>query len=365
MTVSQSPLDALRQTVSQCLFIPDVDRDSLDFNLAVYDSNRIPGDPVWGMNIDASGGGKTEPLRALREREDAYFLSKLTEKTLKSGYRDPKNPHIDPSLLPQLDGKVLVIKDLSPLLSMRRESRNGIIGDLRDAYDGFSDDGYGNLGKVSYRARFSVLAASTLAIERFGAVDEELGERFIKFRARGSENRSKVRRAIENTGKDDTQRAEITAAINSFLDGLQSTFPTEAPDDIQSQLIVVSDFIATARSPVPRNRNHQLAYLPRPEVGTRLGKELKKLLLALAHIRGKSIPDSADFLTVCRVAADCLPPNRLSILRSILSGGPCQLPATTAKHTKDDLHVLGILDTEFKVCGTWEEDLRHVPQLFA
>jgi hypothetical protein len=186
----------------------------------------------------------------------------------------------------------------------------------------------------------------------------------IKFRARGWENRSKVRRAIENTGKDDAQRGQILAAINSFLDGLGPAIPAEVSDDIQGKLIAVSDLIATARSPVPRDRNHQLAYMPRPEVGTRLGKELKKLLLALAHIRGKSVPDCADFLTVCRVAEDCLPPNRLSVLRAIVRGEPCELPPTTAKHTKADLQVLGILDAELRLCGKWEEDLRHVSRLF-
>ena len=73
----------------------------------------------------------------------------------------------DPSFLPQLDGKVLIIKDLSPLLSLRHEARNIIIVQLRDAYDGSSAQGYGNLGLVSYRAKFSLLGASTLAPENF------------------------------------------------------------------------------------------------------------------------------------------------------------------------------------------------------
>jgi hypothetical protein len=364
MSATRPTLDMLRQTMSDWLFIPAEDRDMIDFILAVYRSHVIPGDPLWGLIIDASGGGKTELLRALRNRTDAYFLSKLTEKSLKSGYRDPKSPLKDPSLLPQLDGKVLIIKDLSPLLSMRRESRSAIIGDFRDAYDGFSDDGYGNVGRVGYQSRFSFLAASTLAIERFDAVDQELGERFIKYRGRGVENRSKVRRAIQNVAKDDTQRTMIITAINDFLNGLEDAIPTEVPTEIEERLIIVSDFIATARSAVSRDRNHNLDYPPRPEVGTRLGKELTKLLIALAHVRNKSVPDMADFQTVCRVGEDCLPPNRLVILRSLLSGRSCELPPTTAKHAKEDLHVLGILDADFRLSCRWKVDLRDVPLLF-
>jgi len=214
---------------------------------------------------------------------------------------------------------------------------------------------------VSYEARFTLIAATTMAIERFGAVDEELGERFIKYRARGMENRHKVRRAIQNEGKDDAQRADIAFAMNKFMDGLGPPIAMDVPGDIQDGLITVADLIATARSPVARDKNHDLCYLPRPEVGTRLGKQFKKLLLALAHVRGKSAPDEADFRTVCRVAEDCLPPNRLLILRNTASGGPCELPVTTAKHTREDLKTLGILETDFCLCQRWKDELSDVP----
>ena len=189
-------LEKLRNQINRWLHIAPEDSDLIDYVLAVYVSNEMPGDPLWGLVIDAPGGGKTELLRSLRKRPDAYFLSSLTDKTLISGYRHPKRPTKDPSLLPQLHGKVLVIKDLSPLLAMRRETRNTILADFRDAYDGFSDQGRGNIGRVSYEAKFSLLAASTLAIERFDAVDQELGERFVKFRMRSEWNGDKVRKAI-------------------------------------------------------------------------------------------------------------------------------------------------------------------------
>src|SRR5271154_5301037 len=54
----------LREQISKWLWIPDEDADIIDFCLAVYKSNELPGDPLWGMFIDASGSGKTELLRA-------------------------------------------------------------------------------------------------------------------------------------------------------------------------------------------------------------------------------------------------------------------------------------------------------------
>src|SRR5215831_16569088 len=97
-----SSLATLRELIAENLHIPVDDQEIIDFILAVYVSHRIPGDPLWGMILDASGGGKTELLRPLKNRNDAFFLSSLTENTLSSGYRDPKNRNHDPSLLPQL-----------------------------------------------------------------------------------------------------------------------------------------------------------------------------------------------------------------------------------------------------------------------
>ena len=349
-------IEKLRGSLAQWLSIPPEDAELIDFCLAVYKSHEIPGDPLWGIFIDASGAGKTELLRAFRKRTDAYFLSSLTEKTLVSGYRDPKDPRKDPSLLPELDEKVLVIKDLSPLLSMRRESRNAIVSQLRDAYDGFTDQGRGNLGRVEYESRFSLLAAATLAIEQFGAVDQELGERFIKFRSRGEASRSKVRKAISNIGKDNFMRVEIEQAISEFLDSLPPAGAIEIPAPLQERLADLADFTARARSHVTRDRNGELQYIPKPEVGTRLGKELGKLLIALAVVRGRREPNGEDFATVERVAEDCLPPNRLAILqelrrvRGAISPAEIEkatrLPHSTVAKTLQDLLVLGVAEQD-------------------
>jgi hypothetical protein len=364
-------LDQLRARLTRWLSIPDEDTELIDFCLSVYKSHEIPGDPLWGILIDASGGGKTELLRAFRNRPDAFFLSKLTENSLVSGYRDPNKP-IDPSLLLQLKEKVLVIKDLAPLLSMRRESRNAIIADLRDAYDGFTDQARGNIGKVSYEARFTLLAASTLAIERGDTVDQELGERFIKFRARGNRNAEKVRKAVSNIGVDGSMRQDVEESVSRFLASLPRAEAAAIPEVLLESLIDLADFTATARSSVARDRNGVIEYLPRPEVGTRLGKELGKLLLALAIIRGKTTPDSADLATTRRVAEDCLPPNRLAVISVLRGRGPLRmtdiesatgLPHSTVARTLEDLRVLGLASRTENAdkTTTWEVVARTKP----
>lgn len=347
-------IEKLRADLARWLSIPPEDGDVVDFTLGVYKSHDIPGDPLWGIIIDASGAGKTELLRAFRNRPDAYFLSNLTENTLVSGYRDPKSPDKDPSILPELNEKVLVIKDLAPLLGMRAEARSAVIAGLRDAYDGFTDQGRGNLGRISYEARFTLLAASTLAIERTDTVEQELGERFIKFRARSADSKDKVRKAISNIGADSPMRHYIEGAVSFYLSQLPKATNARVPAQLQEPLVELAIFTAKARSHVARDRNGVVQYLPRPEVGTRLGKELGKLLLALAVVRGKCEPDQSEFETVVRVAEDCIPPNRLAVLRALRFSDQVAasdieratgLPHSTALRTLEDLEVLGLVES--------------------
>ncbi|MGB7667362.1 MAG: hypothetical protein WBL66_08900, partial [Candidatus Acidiferrales bacterium] len=54
---SNPPILKLREAFQRHLSIPAEDLDVIDLVFAVLASHRIPGDPLWGMIIDASGGG--------------------------------------------------------------------------------------------------------------------------------------------------------------------------------------------------------------------------------------------------------------------------------------------------------------------
>ena len=97
-----------------------------------------------------------------------------------------------------------------------------------------------------------------------------------------------------------------------------------------------------------------MQYLPRPEVGTRIGKELSKLLMALALIRRKHQPGEPELAVVRRVADDCLPPNRSAVLRAVrrakepptegeIEQAVGNLPRSTLTRVLDDLGLLGVL----------------------
>jgi hypothetical protein len=349
-------IEELRKKLAAWLSIPDTDQELIDLSLAAYASHRIAGDPVWLIFIDGSGAGKTELLRSLRERKDCYFLSKLTQKSLVSGYREKGKKDEDPSLLPQFNEKIVIIKDFSAILSMHPDARTEVFGELREGYDGFCDQGKGNLGRVSYESRFTLLTAATPAIDRAYTLEAELGERFLKVRARGNGSYNKTQRALHNLGVDGLMRNSIQSAMNSFLDALPKQISLKIPSEMQDRLSSLADFTAKARSHVQRDRQGNIEYPPRPEAGTRLVKELGKLLVSLAAVHGKTEPTEEEFATIERVADDCLPPFRFQVIKAIRDANKngdqkgrtqvaiqarTKIAEVTVRRTLEDLEQLG------------------------
>lgn len=170
---------------------------------------------------------------------------------------------------------------------------------------------------------------------------------------RSNETGNKVLQAIRNIGRDDDFRTFLEHSISRHLDSQSPCKEIRISPEFQGHLTTISDFTATARPCVSRDRNHNLLYQSRPEIGTRLGKQLAKLFGSLSIVRGKQEPEVEDLRTVARVAEDCLPPNRLAVLRCLrTSQEPSKtskiarlisLPWSTAKQTLKDLEALGMI----------------------
>lgn len=360
-------LSVLKKILSKWLYIEDW--EAVEVILATALSIKISGDSVWLFVIAPPGGMKTEILRNIKG-DDVYTLSALTEHTLISGLKGSKS-----DLLPELDKKLLVVKDFTVVLSNDRE-RVAIFSQLRDAYDGYLEKAFGSgVGKKSYHATFGLLAGVTPVIDVYRSVDQLLGERFLKIRIRTNEERA-IKQAQKNVGKETEMRVELSGGITSFLQNIKLR-SIKIPGNIEKKILNLAMLVSKMRTGVARDRMHIVQIVPETEIGTRLVKQFKKLAISLALVRGKKNVTEKEYKTLIRVGLDMVTKKRLRVLHALPNledigekdgiekkvypstkkvGDYVKMPTSTAREVLEDLWMLrlikrrGVEESQY----TWE-----------
>jgi len=336
-------------TIQKHLHIRDL--EAVEIILATALAIYLPGDPLWLQVVAPPGGTKSEILRAFQGPK-VISISTMTPQTLISGLKGAEKQ----DLLPRLDGKLLVVKDFTSILSKKAEDATAIFADLREAYDGYLEKSFGSgVGIKSYHARFGLIAGVTPAVDLYRTVHALLGERFLRVNVLGDE-RAAIERASELEGQEETMRKEMTAAVGGFL-AAGGEWVDEAVVIEQRQLEhlrALAQITAALRSPVARDRRHIVCYPPEREIGTRLVKQLMRLCKALANCRERLLVMTDDYMTARRVALDCVPKKRLAAL-AVLNGtdgwintkgvgDAAKQETDTAREVLEDLWMLRLID---------------------
>lgn len=349
-------LEELLDTFKKWLELEET--EYIEVILATILSNQLLGDPVWLFVIGASGASKTEVLRSFQNMASIYTTSKLTAQSLVSG-KVFKDSSFDPSLLPHLDGKTLILKDFTTILSMRAEDKQIIFSDLREAYDGYLEKNFGNIGKKRFNAHFTIIAGVTPVLDKFTAMQQQLGERFLKIRLSQKETKTKIERAVNNLEVQTAMREELNTATQRFfaqrLKLKETLKQVKIAKEIKDMIIKLAQYIASLRTSVSRNPYNRevLDYIPEDEVGTRLGIQLAKLGKALAAIRNKKEITESELRILTRIAKDTIP-KKVRILMDCLTKEPYGLKTSefkektgienrTCLYALYDLQVLGLV----------------------
>lgn len=330
----------------------------LDVIFSTIIANRFPGDPVWLFLISSPGGSKSEILRSLNSSGEVYMLSSLTENTLISGFQ--RKP--DPSLLPKLNNKVLVIKDFTAVLSIHRDVRARIIGDLRDAYDGECAKTFGTGEHKAYKSKFGLIAGVTPVIDRHWSIQADLGERFLRFRIQLEDRAKAIEQANANAGKEKDMREELLSITKTFL----SSYKTPNIDNIKIEpelnrrIMSLANLVALGRSRVSRDRDGTIDYEPDPEIGTRIAKQLKLLSIGFACIHNQNEINENTYELIRKVCKNTLPSREAKILETLFFikeesyefeptqyvGDQSGFPTDTCKKVLEDFRLLKIVDRE-------------------
>lgn len=265
------------------------------FYAALLANLKMTGRPVWLMLVGPPGSGKTMPMMAIGTAPCVYMVSAFRPAALISGWGLKGGE--DMSLIPKLEGKILLVKDMSSLLSQNRDVVAEILGLLRDAYDGQCAKVYGTGVVREYKSRFGFIGATTPEIDANWALNIRLGERFIRYRVRTDMEQvyEKIDATLNSLLKEDEHDLYLEEASLGYLKYLLREDGKLPYLSNIKEIGRLAQLGAILRTGVSRaSFTSQILVIPEWEEATRFAKQLAKMAISLAYIRDKERTDEQE-----------------------------------------------------------------------
>jgi hypothetical protein len=353
---SECDLEEVVGAFEDLLLLPD--HGAVYLALAGVVANYAEGDVVWPLLVGPPGCGKSEIITALTRAPSVWALSSLTPQTLISGFERKGEPA---SLLLQIGAfGILAFKDLTTVLTMHREARAQIIGQLREVADGKTEKSFGNGLRLEWEGKLGLVAGVTPVIDEQHAFLSIMGERFLLYRMPEVPRQDIARRSLARRGHEPELREKIRNTVGDFLEQFVNCGRLELPDSFNEPLVVLADIVTRARSGVSRDYNANLQYIPEPEAPTRLAKQLAQLGAGMLAI---GVGEAEVWRLIRKAGWDSVPAVRCAVLDCLsrhsepISLATIQeetgLPERTAARVAEDVAVLK-LARRFKDGGRWQ-----------
>ncbi len=284
------------------------DNHCLDVMFGSCIANRLDGDPVWIFLVAPSGGTKSVLTMSISEATCAFPCTTLTSASLISGA--PNKDGEDPSLIPKLNEKILIVKDFTTVLSAPEMERDSIFGILRDVYDGKIEKYFGTGTAREYSAYFGIVAGVTPAIDKYTEQYTSVGERFLKYNIPVPANTEElVYKALMNSNKETTMKQELEDIGSAVLayNYMDKPLP-EMNDEIAEKVVCLAIWVANTRGAVMRDRfSKEVTHMPYQELGTRLAKQFHKLMSGIAMFHGRTEITQYELDMIKDVALSTIP----------------------------------------------------------
>lgn len=335
-------------------FGKDYDLGALDCVLAAAAAERLDGDPPWLLIVGGSGAAKTETIVPLAGSGAVAVSTINGEAALLSG--TPAKEYAKDAtggLLRQIGTRgLLVIKDVTSILSMNRDTRALVLAALREIYDGKWSRHIGSEGgrTLVWTGRIVVIGAVTTAWDSAHQVIATMGDRFVLVRLNsGNHRKAAGRQAMRNVSAETQMRDELTKCVTALMDGIDPDAAIELDGDEVETLLDLADLVTRARTAVERDYQGNPVFAHALEMPTRFAKQLVQLARG-SLVLGKSRTDALTVAT--RGARDSMPPLRLRILADVAANPHSytsavvkrlQLPNKTVDRALQELHLLELL----------------------
>jgi len=330
------------------------DLDVMRAVCAVAAAERLSGDPVWLLVITGSGMTKTETVMPLAGAGAIITSQISSEAALLSGTAKKETAKDATGGLLRLRGStgLLVVKDVTTILSMNRDSRAGLLAALREVYDGRWQRNVGADGgrTLEWQGRIGVIGAVTTAWDRAHDVIASMGDRFVAIRIDSTTGRQAAGlKALDNIGHEIEMRAELAEAVGRLIKTVDPSAAITLTRDEQHRIMHVADVVTRCRTAVEYDYRGDVIDAHAPEAPTRFAKQLGQVVRG-AHAIG--VPRDRALALALRCARDSMPPLRLAILEDVHRhpGATTQevrrrlnKPRSTVDRQLQALHILEVL----------------------
>ena len=304
--------------------------DLLELTMAVAISHKLSiaegGSLLWLFLVGPSATGKTETVESLRNSQRTMFLDTATVASLLSGAVNDKGAQAK-SLLPELDGRCLVMKDLAPLFSDDDRAVKKFLGALTGVFDGHYDraigTSYGPSAVVSSHSRFSLIGCvKPDTLREHDRHMAKLGGRVLMYRITGSAGPA----CLSDMSKRRGIRQTLAKLVEAHLADAEARLSavTLAPDH-SAALSDMAELVAKGRTPIFSEQyfvEGQRRYESVPgstEAPHRIVEQLAILLRSLAAVNGRTVSSGRELDVVQRVALSSVLTGRAEVLEAIRS----------------------------------------------
>jgi len=244
-------MQSLKDNVGKFLLLED--DGVIDATIGTVIANKLDLDAVWLMVVGASSTGKTELLNPLFGLPFIIPISDLTVNTFASGFNMGGGKQA--SLLMRYQNGILVFKDFTSILSKSRETRDTIMSQMREIYEGKYNKQTGTGQEINWTGKMGCLAAATDAVYIELANSTQMGQRFIYYNMQAPNRRKAAKRAQQNASRSAEMREALTTQYTDYITHVidninEGRVEYEAPAEIEDEMLDVADFSCLARSPV-------------------------------------------------------------------------------------------------------------------
>jgi len=282
-------LSEIKQEVLKYQYMDDT--SVIDASIASIIANSMQlGNRTWFLIIGASSGGKSQLLRPLSLTNPLYIhrVDDITENTFLSGMK-AKDKETSPSLLHQIGTSgIIVISDLTVIMSKNSESRNAILSQFRMIYDGEMIKHVGNNPEpVKWSGYLGMLAGSTPSVYAHFEEVADMGERFIYYRMKEFDQEKATRLALSRTIFDKELDNKLADLYQEYIKAVVTVNKEDIviSEEMNNRIIEVSMFAEKVRTSSSKNWRGDINRIPVSAMPMRVALQLSAIAKGLCAMR--------------------------------------------------------------------------------